>query len=65
MSVTDRAAVLAVKGLNHLGDRLDPDVRQTGGKALYKYFETRQKMDNVKDNVQKVGRALQGHGFNY
>ena len=45
MSVTDRAAVLAVKGLNHLGDRLDPDVRQTGGKALYKYFETRQKME--------------------
>ena len=65
MSVTDRAAVLAVKGLNHLGDRLDPDVRQTGGKALYNYFETRQKVDNVKDNVQKVGRALQDHGFNY
>ena len=42
MSVTDRAAVLAVKGMNHLGDRLDPDVRQTGGKALYKYFETKQ-----------------------
>lgn len=65
MSVTDRAAVLAVKGLNHLGDRLDPDVRQKGGSALYKYFETRQKMDNVKDNVQRVGRALQDHGFNY
>ena len=65
MSVTDRAAVLAVKGLSHLGDRLDPDVRQTGGKALYKYFETRQQMDNVKDNVQKVGLALQDHGFNY
>ena len=65
MSVTDRAAVLAVKGLSHLGDRLDPDVRQKGGSALYKYFETRQKVDNVKDNVQKVGRALQDHGFNY
>ena len=52
-------------GLNHLGDRVDPDVRQKGGSALYKYFETRQKMDNVKNNVQRVGRALQDHGFNY
>ena len=65
LSVADRAAVLAAKGMNHLGDRLDPDVKQKGGTALYKYFETRQKMENVKDNVQKVGRALQDHGFNY
>ena len=47
LSVADRAAVLAAKGMNHLGDRLDPNVRQTGGQALYKYFETRQKMENV------------------
>ena len=65
MSVTDRAAALAVKGMHHLGDRLDGDVHQKGGTALYKYFETRQKMDNVKDNIQRVGRALQDHGFNY
>ena len=61
LSVADRAAVLAAKGMNHLGDRLDPDVRQKGGTALYKYFETRQKMENVKDNVQNVVRALQAH----
>ena len=65
LSVADRAPALAVKGMNHLGDRLDPDMRQKGGTALYKYFETRQKVDNARDNVQRVGRALQDHGFNY
>ena len=42
LSVADRAAA---KGMSHLGDRLDPDVRQKGGIALYKYFEIKQKME--------------------
>ena len=65
LSVTDRAAALAVKGMRYLGDRVEPQHQVTIGRGLHRYFEAREKIDNVKDNFGKVGRALQDHGFNY
>ena len=43
LSVADRAAGLAVKGMTHLGHRVEPEHRVKIGKGLVKYFETRQK----------------------
>ena len=65
LSVADRAAGLAVKGMTHLGHRVEPEHRVKIGKGLVKYFETRQKMEDVKDNVQRVGTAFRDAGFTF
>ena len=44
LSVMDRGAALAVKGMDHLGHRVEPEHRVKIGKGLVKYFETRQKL---------------------
>ena len=65
MGVLDRGAALAVKGMHHLGDRVEPEHRVKIGKGLVKYFETRQKIENVKDNAQRVGTAFRDAGFTF
>ena len=63
MSATDKAAMLAARGLLVLGDRLDPEVRQQATRALQTYGNGRQTVQNVTDNVQRVGRAVREAGF--
>ena len=65
LSVLDRGAALAVKGMHHLGDRVEPEHRVKIGKGLVKYFETRQKIENVKDNTQRVSTAFRDAGFTF
>ena len=65
MGVMDRGAALALKGMNYLGDRVEPQHRVTIGKGLTKYFETRQKIENVKDNTQRVNTAFRDAGFTF
>ena len=48
-----------------LGYRLDPEVRAGAGKALQQYTSTRVKMENVKGNLQRVGRAVKDAGFEF
>ena len=49
--------------MNHLGHRVEPEHRVKIGKGLVKYYETRQKMENVKDNAQRVSTAFRDAGF--
>ena len=65
LGVMDRGAALAVKGMSHLGHRVEPEHRVKIGKGLVKYFETRQKIENVKDNAQRVGTAFRDAGFTF
>ena len=65
LGVMDRGAALALKGMNYLGDRVEPEHRVKIGKGLVKYFETRQKVENVKDNAQRVGTAFGDAGFTF
>ena len=65
LSVMDRGAALAVKGMHHLGHRVQPEHRVKIGKGLGKYFETRDKIENAKDNVQRVGTAFRDAGFTF
>ena len=65
LSVADRAAGLAMKGMSHLGHRVEPEHRVKIGKGLVKYFETRQKLENVKDNAQRVGTAFRDASFTF
>ena len=63
LDVVDRGTTLAAHGMIALGDRVDPDVRVAAGKALQQYGRRRQQMENVKGNVQRVGRAVKEAGF--
>ena len=65
LDVVDRGTTLAAHGMLALGDRLDPDVRVAAGKALQQYGRRRQQLDNVKGNVQRVGRAVKQAGFEF
>ena len=65
LNVMDKGAHLATHAMRVLGDRLDPEVRAGAGKALHQYTSTRVKMENVKGNVQRVGRAVREAGFEF
>ena len=65
LSVIDRGTTLAAHGMLALGDRVDPDVRVAAGKALQQYAHRRRQMENVKGNVQRVGRAVKEAGFEF
>ena len=65
LGVLDRGAALATRGMTYLGDRVEPEHRVKIGKGLVKYYETRQKMENAKDNVQRVGTAFRDAGFTF
>ena len=59
----DRVANLTGRGLVALGDRLDPDVRQSAGRALQKYGQTSQRLHAVDQNLGKIGDAIRDVGF--
>ena len=65
LSNTDKVAALAAHGLLALGDRLDPVVRQGAGRALQTYAAGRQRMHNLTDNAERVGRAVKEAGFDF
>ena len=59
----DRIANLTGRGLVALGDRLDPEVRETAGRALQRYGQTSRRFHNVTDNLDKVGNAIKDVGY--
>ena len=59
----DRVATLTGKGLLALGDRLDPDVSQTAGRALQRYGETSRRFHTLDHNLARVGEAIRDVGF--
>ena len=63
LQTTDKIAYLGARGLLALGDRLDPDVRQSAGTALQLYGQKRQQMNNVTDNVSRINHAFKEVGW--
>ena len=59
----DRVATLTGRGLLALGDRVDPEVRQTAGRALQRYGETSRRFHTLDHNLKRVGEAIQDVGF--
>ena len=59
----DRVATLTGRGLLALGDRLDPDVSQTAGRALQRYGETSRRFHTLDNNLARVGEAIKDAGF--
>ena len=59
----DRVATLTGKGLLALGDRLDPEVSQTAGRALQRYGQTSRRFHAVDHNLERVGEAIRDVGF--
>ena len=59
----DRVASLTGSGLLALGDRLDPEVRQTAGRALQKYGQTSRRFHTLDHNLERVGGAIKDAGF--
>ena len=59
----DRVATLTGKGLLALGDRLDPEVSQTAGRALQRYGQTSRRFHTVDHNLERVGEAIRDVGF--
>ena len=58
LSVADRAHALASKGLNVLGDRLEPEVREKFGGALQTYGRRSRQIRNLDTNVREIGRQV-------
>ena len=58
LSVADRAHALASKGLNVLGDRLEPDVRQKFDGALQTYGMRSMQIKNFDANMREIGRQV-------
>ena len=59
----DRVATLTGRGLLALGDRLDPEVGQTAGRALQRYGETSRRFHTLDHNLERVGEAIRDVGF--
>ena len=56
-------ATLTGRGLLALGDRLDPEVGQTAGRALQRYGETSRRFHTLDHNLERVGEAIRDVGF--
>ena len=54
----DKVANLTARGLVALGDRVEPDVRQSAGRALMRYGETSRKFKNVSNNVDRISDTI-------
>ena len=59
----DRVASLTGSGLLALGDRLNPEVKQTAGRALQKYGQTSTRFRTLDHNLERVGGAIKDAGF--
>ena len=60
VSVADRAHALLSKGYNAVQDRLEPEVRESVGSALYTYGKRRRQLANIDQNAREIGANLQG-----
>ena len=58
----DRVATLTGRGLLALEDRVDPEVRQTAGRALQRYGETSRRFHTLDHNLERVGEAIKDVG---
>ena len=58
LSVTDRAHALLSKGYNIVADRLEPEMRQSVGGALYTYGRRRKQLANADANLRQLGSAV-------
>ena len=65
LGVMDRGAAWAVKGINHLSHRVEPEHRIKIGQGLVKYFETRLQIENVEGGVQRGGAAFKDAGLTF
>ena len=63
VDTADKVVNLTARGLIALGDRVNPDVRQTAGRALVRYGDASQKFKNVSNNVDRIGDAIRDVGF--
>ena len=63
LHTTDKLAYLGARGLAALGGRLDPDVRQSAGRALQVYSQKRKKINNVTDNLGRINNVFKEVGF--
>ena len=55
VSVADRGHKLLSKGYSAVGDRLEPEVQDNVGGALYTYVKRRKHLANVDTNLRRVG----------
>ena len=62
LSAADRAHALLAKGLNVLGDRLEPEARQKFDTALHTYSQRSKQIKNVDANLREIGSQLK-HTF--
>ena len=54
----DKLATLTAQGLGALGDRLDPDIRDSAGRALRQYGQTSRRFHAVNHNLGRIGDAI-------
>ena len=59
----DRVASLTGSGLRALEGRLDPEVRQTAGRALERYGQTSRRFHTLDHNLERVAGAIKDVGF--
>ena len=59
----DKLATLTAHGMLALGDRVDPAVRGSTGRALQQYSNVSQKFKNLHGNVGRVQDAIRDVGF--
>ena len=59
----DKIANLTARGLVALGDRVEPDVRQSAGRALMRYGETSRRFKAVDHNLGRIEDAIRDVGF--
>ena len=58
LSVADRAHALLSKGFNHLGDRLEPEVREKFDGSLQSYGRRSRQINNLDTNVKEIDRQV-------
>ena len=63
LNTTDKLARLAGAGLNHISDRLEPEVRDQAADALRTYSRRRGQIGAVMSNTERMGRAITDAGF--
>lgn len=59
----DKLATLTAHGLSALGDRLEPDLRDSAGRALRQYGQTSRRFHAVDHNLERIGDAIRDVGF--
>ena len=63
LHTTDRVARLAGAGLQHISDRLEPEVRDQASDTLRSYHRRRGQIGAVMSNTERIGNAVRDAGF--